>query len=49
MDAKPKQEDVLNAVLPPREWDEQGKQWIQYVSHQPASRIDVARLREMLD
>ena len=26
-----------------------GKHWIQYVSHQPASRIDVARLREMLD
>ena len=26
-----------------------GKHYIQYVSHQPASRIDVARLREMLD
>ena len=26
-----------------------GKHFIQYVSHQPASRIDVARLREMLD
>jgi len=49
MENKPKQEDILNAILPPREWVEQGKHWIQYVSHQPASRIDVARLREMLD
>ena len=49
MENRPKQEDILNAILPPREWVENGKQWIQYVSHQPASRIDVARLREMLD
>jgi len=26
-----------------------GKHFIQYVSHEPATRIDVARLREMLD
>ena len=25
MDNKPKQEDILNAILPPREWIEQGK------------------------
>ena len=31
------------------EWVESGKHYIQYVSHQPASRVDVARLREMLD
>merc|ERR1712060_178827 len=49
MENKPKQEDILNAILPPREWVEQGKHYIQYVSHQPASRVDVARLREMLD
>ena len=42
-------EDVLNDILPPREWVEQGKHFIQYVSHEPATRIDVARLREMLD
>ena len=42
-------EDVLNSILPPREWVEQGKHFIQYVSHEPATRIDVARLREMLD
>ena len=46
---KPSSEDILNAILPPREWVESGKHYIQYVSHQPASRVDVARLREMLD
>ena len=49
LDTKPTSEDILNAILPPREWVEQGKHYIQYVSHQPASRVDVARLREMLD
>ena len=49
MDTKPSSEDILNAILPPREWVESGKHYIQYVSHQPASRVDVARLREMLD
>ena len=49
MENKPSNEDILNAILPPREWVEGGKHFIQYVSHQPASRVDVARLREMLD
>ena len=49
IDNKPSSEDILNAILPPREWIENGKNFIQYVSHQPASRVDVARLREMLD
>lgn len=30
MDNKPKQEDILNAILPPREWTEQGKSWNVY-------------------
>ena len=42
-------EDILNQILAPREWVEQGKHFSQQVSHEPASRIDVARLREMLD
>ena len=33
MESKPKQEDILNAILPPREWVEIGKHFIQYVSH----------------
>ncbi len=49
IESKPSSEDILNAILPPREWVESGKHFIQYVSHQPASRVDVARLREMLD
>ena len=49
MESKPNQENILNAILPPREWLENGKHYIQYVSHQQASRVDVARLREMLD
>ena len=47
--SKPRSEDVLNAIIPPREWIQGGKHWIQKASPQPASRIDVARLREMLD
>ena len=49
MESKPSTEDILNAILPPREWVETGKHYIQYVSHQEATRVDVARLRELLD
>lgn len=49
MESKPSTEDILNAILPPREWVENAKHYIQYVSHQEATRVDVARLREMLD
>jgi len=49
MDNKPSQENILNAILPPREWVENGKHFVQYVSNQQATRVDVARLREMLD
>ena len=49
MESKPSTEDILNAILPPREWVETGQHYIQYVSHQEATRVDVARLRELLD
>ena len=49
MEAKPSTEDILNAILPPREYVENGKHFIEYVSHQEATRVDVARLRELLD
>jgi len=49
MESKPKQEEIVDAILPPREWIENGKHFIEYVSHQKASRVDVARLRETLD
>lgn len=49
MEQRPTTDNILNSILPPREWVEAGKHYIQYVSHQQASRVDVARLREMLD
>lgn len=42
-------EDILNSILPPREWTEDGQLWIQYVSSTPATRLDVVNLQEHLD
>merc|ERR1712167_35256 len=42
-------EDILNSILPPREWTEDGQLWIQYVSSTPATRLDVISLQEQLD
>ncbi|EGR28757.1 hypothetical protein IMG5_169540 [Ichthyophthirius multifiliis] len=49
LESKPSTEDILNAILPPREWDHDGTHYIQYVSHAPASREDVANLQKLLD
>lgn len=48
-ESKPTTEDVLNAILPPREWTYEGKHYIQYVSHNLASRDDVSELQKRLD
>jgi len=42
-------EDILNSILPPREWQEGGKLWVQSVSSTPATRSDVVKLQEQLD
>ncbi|CAL8069163.1 unnamed protein product [Calicophoron daubneyi] len=42
-------EEVLNSILPPREWTENGQLWIQHVSSTPATRLDVVNLQEELD
>lgn len=42
-------EDVLNSILPPREWNEEGQYWVQRVSSTPATRLDVINLQEQLD
>ncbi|KAJ3413397.1 Axonemal dynein light intermediate polypeptide 1 [Chytridiales sp. JEL 0842] len=42
-------EDILNSILPPREWDESGQLWVQKVSSTPATRLDVINLQEQLD
>lgn len=42
-------EDILNSILPPREWTDKGQLWVQYVSSTPATRQDVITLQEHLD
>eukprot|EP00941_MAST-03F_sp_MAST-3F-sp1_P005508 g5508.t1 len=42
-------EDVLNSILPPKEWTEKGQLWTQFVSSTPATRLDVINLQEQLD
>lgn len=42
-------EDILNSILPPREWTEDGQLWVQYVSSTPATRVDVLNLQQQLD
>ena len=42
-------EAILNFILPPREWDHEGKHFIQYVSHNTSDRADVAALQKLQD
>ena len=42
-------EEILNSILPPREWEHNGKLWRQSVSASPATRLDVMNLQEQLD
>jgi dynein light intermediate chain, axonemal len=42
-------EDILNRILPPREWTNEGQLWVQYVASTPATRLDVIGLQEKLD
>eukprot|EP01006_Ploeotia_vitrea_P037630 TRINITY_DN66156_c4_g4_i2.p1 TRINITY_DN66156_c4_g4~~TRINITY_DN66156_c4_g4_i2.p1 ORF type:complete len:239 (-),score=120.56 TRINITY_DN66156_c4_g4_i2:83-799(-) len=42
-------EDILNSILPPREWTDDGQLWVQYVSSTPATASDVLALQEQLD
>lgn len=48
-DGVPPTEDLLNSILPPRTFDADGQQWIQFVSSTPATRLDVINLQEQLD
>eukprot|EP01038_Epipyxis_sp_PR26KG_P014407 gene14407-19338_t len=47
--AASKLEDMVNSMLPPREWVEDSGTWAQYISKEPASRLDVIALQEQLD
>ncbi|CAM9397760.1 unnamed protein product [Phaeothamnion confervicola] len=42
-------DDMLNSMLPPREWTEETGTWMQRVSKAPATRLDVISLQERLD
>uniref|UniRef100_S4RME0 Axonemal dynein light intermediate polypeptide 1 n=1 Tax=Petromyzon marinus TaxID=7757 RepID=S4RME0_PETMA len=42
-------DEILNAILPPREITEDGQLWVQQVSSTPATRLDVVKLQEQLD
>ncbi|XP_037040794.1 putative inner dynein arm light chain, axonemal [Bradysia coprophila] len=48
-DARKETEEILNEILPPRSWEEDGQLWIQMVSSVPATRQDVTNLQELLD
>ena len=49
IESKPDSQTILKAILPPREWDHDGKHYIEYVSHTKASRDDVIKLQSNLD
>ena len=42
-------DDMVNAMLPPREWTQESGTWMQYVSKEPATHLDVITLQEQLD
>ena len=41
--------EMVNSMLPPREWTEPTGTWMQYVSKAPASRTDVIAMQEALE
>ncbi|XP_060897870.1 axonemal dynein light intermediate polypeptide 1-like [Labrus mixtus] len=46
---KQEDEEILNAILPPREWTDGTQLWVQRVSSAPCTRTDVIHLGELLD
>ncbi|KAK4315114.1 hypothetical protein Pmani_013642 [Petrolisthes manimaculis] len=46
---KKETQEILNLILPPREWEEGGQLWVQSVSTTPATSVDVQQLQEELD
>lgn len=48
-DARRETEEILNSILPPKEWEEDGQMWRQHVSTTPATRLDVVNVQEQLD
>ncbi|XP_012268427.3 33 kDa inner dynein arm light chain, axonemal isoform X2 [Athalia rosae] len=48
-DIRRETDEILNGILPPKEWEEDGQIWTQHVSSIPATRLDVINLQEQLD
>ncbi|KAF7651384.1 hypothetical protein LDENG_00111600 [Lucifuga dentata] len=46
---KQQNEEILNAILPPREWTEGNQLWVQPVSTTPCTRTEVIQLEEQLN
>ncbi|XP_020494019.2 axonemal dynein light intermediate polypeptide 1-like [Labrus bergylta] len=46
---KQEHEEILNTILPPREWTDGTRLWVQQVSSAPSTRTDVIHLEELLD
>ncbi|XP_028837165.1 axonemal dynein light intermediate polypeptide 1 isoform X2 [Denticeps clupeoides] len=46
---KEQTEEILNAILPPREWTADGQLWTQPVASTPCTRMDVVNLQAQLD
>lgn len=42
-------EDIIDSILPPKEWEDKGEKWQQRVSSSPATRMDVIQLQQQLD
>jgi len=40
---------LLKIIIPPKEWTNNGRTYIQYVSNSPSSREDVVNLQKLLD
>lgn len=49
LESKPSAGDVLHQILPPREFEENGRQYVQYVSAEAPDRSDVTQLKDDLD
>lgn len=42
-------DEILNKILPPQQWEKDGGLWVQRVSSQPATRMDVIQVTTFLD
>ncbi|NXG49526.1 IDLC protein, partial [Psilopogon haemacephalus] len=42
-------QELLNVILPPREWEEENHRWVQEVSSAPGTRLGVVQLQEQLE